>query len=179
MKRMLFFSLALISISPLHSQSKLGKLAPLIGKWEGTATAYFPREKGKKPRVESVLVDCRSAMKGTYVECSSTWTEENGQSRELRTFFNFDQKKNFYDILYLYDNWAGKVNYALYFDPSSKTFSGSDYFMAKGTIQAEEKVTWKISDDGMTVEGNEFNHYDTDKADYWPKTFEFTWRKVK
>ena len=177
MKTLLIISLFSINYS-LFSQS-LGRLAPLVGKWEGKATAYYPREKSKKPRVETVKVECTKALKGTYVECISVWTSEAGNSRELRTFFNYDQRKEFYDILYLYDNWSGKVNYGLYYDPKTKMFSGQDYFMAKGTIPAEEKVTWQISDDGKTVTSFEYNHYETEKADYWPKSFEFTWNKIE
>ncbi len=163
----------------LVGQSTLGRLAPLVGVWEGTATAYYPREKGKEPRIETVQAECKRALKGTYVECLSTWTSQAGNNRELRTFFNFDKRQNFYDILYLYDNWPGKVNYALYFDQKTKTFSGQDYFMAEGNTPAEEKVTWQISEDGKTVTSIEYNHYENEKPDYWPKTFEFTWKKVE
>ncbi len=179
MKYLFGLILLVFICQPSQAQKSLGLLAPLIGEWEGTATQYQPRDKSRGHRVETVKVTCTQALKGTYIECSSTWTQSTGESRELRTFFNYDRRSRNYDILYLYDDWPGKVNYQLIYDPSTKKFEGRDFFTSSGGVPAEEKVEWMISEDGQTITSKESNHYKTDKEGYWPTTFEFTWKKIK
>ena len=152
-------------------------LATLIGEWEGTATAYFPRDTGRSPRVERVTASCEWALGKAYVECRSVWTTDEGSVRRLITYFNYNHRSGEFDILFLYDNWPGKVNYPLAFDPEQRTISGRDTFTGPGGVDAEERVSWRIADDGNTISGLEHNHFASDSDGYWPKTFEFEWRR--
>lgn len=147
------------------------------GRWQGKATAYFPRDQGKANRIETVRATGKKVLKDTYVELSSTWTQPNGEYRTLLTFWNYHSRNDSFQILYLYDNWPGRVDYKLSYDTLTRTFSGSDTFIAKGGIQAEEKVEWVISADGKEIRSIEYNHLATDQEDYWPKTFEFVLRR--
>lgn len=159
---------------------KDGKLISLLaGNWEGTATAYFEREEEREPRFEEVSVNCETVLKDTYAKCYSVWTTPQGISRELLIFWNYDVRSENYEILFLYDNWPGKVNYKLDFDEEKKLLNGYDTFTASGGVAAEEKVTWQISQDGNEIRSTEYNHYETDPDDYWAKSFEFVWRRVE
>lgn len=149
-----------------------------IGKWEGTATALYPREMERPLREEQVEVECRPVLGGTYIECRSTWTTGDGASRELLTFWNYDQAADSVNILFLYDNWPGKVRYALSYDPNKREIVGYDTFTAGG-IPAEERVVWSFSGSGDEITGTEFNHYSTDPEGYWPQTFRFVWKKER
>lgn len=154
-------------------------LDAFIGEWEGTATAWYPREDGRPPREETVRVTCRPVLNGTYVECHSVWTTGTGTSRELLTFWNYDQEVDSVNILFLYDNWAGKVLYPLSFDPESRELRGYDTFTASGNIPAEERVSWHLSGDLDTIQGTAFIHYQTDPEDYRPQSFRFVLKRKR
>lgn len=152
-------------------------LEQFIGRWQGSATARFPRRPERALRQESVVADCKKALKATYVECRSQWTSTEGAIRELRMFWNFHPSEGQFEILYLYDNWPGKVQYLLEYDAEARTLTGRDSFEGPGGIAAEEVVTWQFAEDGQSIKSSEQNHYVTDPDDYWPTTFEFTWRR--
>ncbi len=161
-----------------QADNKLDVLNTFVGKWEGKATAFFPRDDDRPNRTEEVTVECRKLLKDTYIECSSVWTQPNGDYRELMTYWNYDRRSDKYEILFLYDNWPGKVNYQLEYDPETRTFTGHDTFTASGGVAAKEKVEWHISEDGNTITSTEFNQYETDPEDYWAKSFEFVWKCI-
>ena len=171
------------SCSVLKAQDKSKDFDPasvlnsFVGKWSGNATAYYPRDSTKKTRYETIEAIGRKILKDTYVEMQSTWTQENGESRELFILWNYHIKKDSFQILFLYDNWPGRVDYPLSYDPISRTLKGYDTFIARGGISAEEKVEWQISEDGKEIRGTEYNHLATDPEDYWPKTFEYILRR--
>ncbi len=152
-------------------------LQSFVGEWEGSATAYYPRQEDKTPRKEMITVNARKMLKDTYVECSSVWTQPNGDYRELMIYWNYNTRADSFQILFFYDNWPGRVNYKLHFDPESRTLNGYDTFTGRGGVPAEEKVVWQISQDGNEIRCTEYNHYQTDPEDYWPTTFEFVWRR--
>jgi len=152
-------------------------LNTFVGEWEGNATLYYPRSEGKTERKETISVICDTVLKGTYIECNSIWKQTNGNTRELITYWNYDAWIDSFQILYLYDNWPGKVNYPLSLDSSKRMFVGYDTFIARGGIPAEERVEWFISEDGNEIWSNEYNHYQTDPEGYWAKSFEFVWKR--
>jgi hypothetical protein len=149
-----------------------------LGKWEGTATAFFPRDPERQPRRESVTAECTHALKDTYVRCRTTWVSEAGDSRELLIFWNHNSRENNVQVLYLYDNWPGKVNYPLEWDPETRTITGADTFTAADNVAAEERVRWQFAADGTEISSIEENHYSTDPEDYWARSFEFTWQRI-
>jgi len=152
-------------------------LNTFVGEWQGTATLYYPRSAGKSERKETISVICDTVLKGTYIECNSIWKQTNGNTRELITYWNYDARTDSFQILYLYDNWPGKVNYPLSFDSSKRMFVGHDTFIARGGIPAQERVEWFISEDGNEIRCNEHNHCQTDPEGYWAKSFEFIWKR--
>ncbi len=174
-------ALLLITTGLLHAQEaadSIRHLAFFTGEWEGTGRAYYPREKDRSPRDETVSAGCRPILRGTYMECRMVWTQRDGRSRELIAYWNYNRDRQAYEILFLYDDWGGKVNYPLDFDPIRREFTGSDTFRVKG-IAAKEKVKWRISPDGNEIQGVEYNHLETDPEGYWPLTFEFVWRRKR
>ena len=176
-----FFILTTLVIA----QNKMDIANPLdilnvfVGEWEGSATAFYPRIEGKENREETIYVTCRKVLKGTYIECNSIYKQTNGNSRELLVYWNYDAKADSFQILYLYDNWPGKVNYPLYFDTTERLFTGYDTFTVHGSIPAEERVETYISEDGNEIRHTEYNHYQTDPEDYWVKSFESVWKRKR
>lgn len=148
-----------------------------VGQWSGEATAYFPRDSTKANRHETIRATGKKMLKDSYIEISSIWTQPDGTHRQLLEFINYHVRKDSFQVLYLYDNWPGRVDYPLSYDPDSKTFEGYDTFMARGGVPAEEKVVWKVAKDGSEIRGTEYNHLATDPDDFWPKTFEYVLRR--
>ncbi|MDW3209897.1 MAG: hypothetical protein R8N23_08525 [Reichenbachiella sp.] len=152
-------------------------LVTFVGEWTGQATAYFPRDSSKTTRLESIQAVGKKILKDTYVEIKSSWTQEDGSTRELLELLNYPVRKDSFQVLYLYDNWPGRVDYPLSYNEETRTFKGYDTFIARGGIPAEEKVEWVISKDGNEIRGTEYNHLSTDPDGYWPKTFEYVLRR--
>ncbi|WP_420580917.1 hypothetical protein [Reichenbachiella sp.] len=177
--------LLLFTFSSVHGQQSIDSFDPLpilhtfIGEWTGNATAYFPRDSSRATRFETIQAVGKKILKGTYVEISSTWKQKNGSTRELLELLNYHVRKDSFQVLYLYDNWPGRVDYPLSFDKETRTFKGYDTFIARGGVPAEEKVEWVISEDGNEIRGTEYNHLSTDPEGYWPKTFEYVLRRIE
>ncbi|MBT8061506.1 MAG: DUF1579 family protein, partial [Gammaproteobacteria bacterium] len=112
----------------------LDVLENFVGRWQGTATAYFPRQPERESRHEQVQASCEKALEGTYVECRSIWTDTNGATRELRMFWNFHAREDRFEILYLYDNWPGKVQYKIEYNADTGTLTGRDSFQGPGGV---------------------------------------------
>ena len=148
-----------------------------VGKWEGHGTAFFPRVKNRPNREENVTVVGTKVLDGNYIQCDAKWTRTDGQSRELFIFFNFDVNINRYKVLFLYDDWGQIVNYPLTYYPKERVFRGVDKFITSDSVAAEEHVEWWISKDGNEITGREFNHFATDPKDFWPRSFEFVWKR--
>ncbi len=174
-----FILLLILSTNLIFSQTELQEdkkelLDVFVGEWEGTATAFFEREPERENRIEEISMVCKKILKGNYIRCESKWTNtKNGRVRDLVIYWNYDRRSDNYDILFLYDNWPGKVNYKLEYDKEATKLTGGDTFTASGNIPAEEKVEWVFSDNGNEIISREFNHYETDPDDYWAKSFEF------
>jgi len=184
MRCLLMFLIMINIIIPLYAQENSNQvdnkdelLDLFVGDWEGNATAYFPREEGREERKEIITVHAKKILKDTYIHCSSDWKNTKGGERQLEIFWNYDHHSEKYEILFLYDNWPGKVNYQLDYDLEKRTLNGYDTFTASGGVAAKEKVIWQISEDGNEIKSTEYNHYETDPEDYWAKSFEFVWRK--
>ncbi len=147
-----------------------------VGKWEGKATLFSPRGTNKL-RIESVTFTCIKVLKETYVQCKSTWTNIDRKTRDLITFWNYDKQNDQYEILYIYDNWPGKVNYPLKYDSGKRLLTGSDTFKGPDGVAAKEKVEWSISKNGNEIVSREYNHYETDPDSTWQLSFEFILHK--
>lgn len=149
-----------------------------IGTWDGTATLFRPRDTTRDVRIEAVHAICDTILKGTYVRGAAIWTREDGRARELNVYWNYDETTGQYPILFLYDDWPGKVTYPLDYDPDRREFTGVDTFTTPQGVAAKERVSWIISEDGNEITGTEHNHFATDPDDYWPLFFKFTWKRV-
>ena len=170
-------SVAQSQLNTIDSIKAAKVLNAFIGEWEGDATAYFPRDKDRKNRKEKVVVSGKKILNGNYIECNANWTQSNGENRELNIYLNYDKKKSLIDILFLYDDWPGKVNYPLGYDEKSRTLTGVDTFTTSKGVKGKERVEWWISEDHSIIVGREYNHYETDAEDYWPMSFEFEWKR--
>ena len=148
-----------------------------VGEWEGHSTAYFPRDKDRPNREETVKVVGTKVLNGNYIQCISNWLSIEGRNRELFIYFNFDKKNSAYKVLFLYDDWGEIVHYPLTYNTGERIFRGIDTFTISKGIKGEEHVEWWISEDGDEIKGKEFNHYETDPDDYWPMSFEFVWKR--
>lgn len=175
--------LLLLSCISAYGQNESAKfdylpvLHAFVGQWTGTAIAYYPRDSSRENRHEKINAEGKKILKGSYVALSSTWTQEDGSVRELLELLNYHVRKDSFQVLYLYDNWPGRVDYALSYDPDTRTFEGYDTFIARGGIPAEERVKWVISEDGKEIQGTENNHLTSDPEGYWPITFEYVLRR--
>lgn len=180
---MLFILLSFFGFAVVAQDAKtfdpLPVLHTFVGEWKGSATAYYPRDSTRNNRIEKINAEGKKMLKDTYVEISSTWTQEDGSSRELLEFLNYHVRKDSFQILYLYDNWPGRVDYPMSYDQETGTFNGYDTFIARGGIPAEEKVEMVISEDGNEIRGTEYNHLSTDPEGYWPKTFEYVLKRIE
>lgn len=152
-------------------------LEVFVGEWEGHATAYFPRNENRSNREETVSAVCTKVLGGNYIQCITNWTQQNGQSRELYIYFNYDKRNEVYKVLFLYDDWGEIVQYPITFDSENNVFRGVDTFTTSKGIKGEEHVEWWFSEDGNEIRGKEFNHYETDQEDYWPQSFDFVWKR--
>ena len=164
-------------LNKIDSVRAVKLLNAFVGEWGGEATAYFPRDKDRKNRKEKVVVTGKKILGESYIECNTNWTQSSGENRELNIYLNYDKKKSLIDILFLYDDWPGKVNYLLGYDEKSRTLSGVDTFTTSKGIKGKERVEWWISEDHSIIVGREYNHYETDPEDYWPMSFEFEWKR--
>jgi Protein of unknown function (DUF1579) len=171
------FSLCQTQTNQVDSAKAVKLLSAFVGEWSGEATAYFPRDKEKKNRKEKVEITGKTILGGSYIECNSNWTQSGGENRELNIYLNYDNKKAAINILFLYDDWPGKVTYPLGYDDKSRTLTGVDTFTTSKGVKGKERVEWWISEDHSIIVGREYNHYETDPEDYWPMSFEFEWRK--
>lgn len=172
------FIMVIVFHNSYSQQIPLGKLKPIIGNWEGVAKRYNPRDSIQKIEIESIHASCKAILDSTYIECTTVWKSNNGSKRNLNIYFNYNSRQDLYDILFLYDNWPGKVNYPLKYSEADNTFKGRDDFIAKGGIQAEEKVSWQILDNGNRIISIENNHFNNEEENYWPKVFEFEWNRI-
>lgn len=162
-----------------QDNSYLKEFKLLEGKWVGKSETYYPRDSSKEKRIEEVQVECQYILKATYMECKSKWTDQNENTRDLRIYFTYNSREKHHDILFLYDNWPGKVNYPLYYDSLKNKFTGSDNFISSGNIKAMEKVEWFLDEKENKIISREYNHFENESDTFWPKTFEFTWQKVE
>jgi len=186
MKLFITVFLIIITIS-LHGQDENSStkdtvdvsaiIKTFVGEWEGEATAFFPRKPDRPNRNEKVNVVCKEVLEGNYIECNTKWAIENGRTRKLLIFWTYNKKTEKFNILFLYDDWPEIVNYPLDYDPQNRIFRGIDNFTTSRGIKGEEHVEWEISADSNVIKGTEYNHYENDPKDYWPKSFEFTWRR--
>lgn len=164
---------AALSLAAVQDESDL-LLPGFIGDWEGEAVAYNPLQPERGERREDISAICRPVLSESYVQCDARWSAESGTSRELLIFWNALAEVGRYEILYLYDNWPGKVQYPLDFDSDTRTLTGYSQFEA-GDRTAEERVRWIFSEDGNVISSEEHVRYEGDPD--WLLSFEFTWRR--
>ena len=163
--------------STIDSTNAKDLLNVFIGKWNGRGTAFYPRVKDRLDREETVTATGTKVLGGNYIQCSVKWTRKDGQSSELLIFFNFNVNINRYQVLFLYDDKGEIVYYPLTYYPKERVFKGENKFTTSNGVAAERRIEWWISEDGNEIRGREFNHFATDPENYWPRNFEFVWKR--
>ena len=150
----------------------------LIGDWTGQSTFTYPREAGRTKSHEDVRAHCAHILKNTYIQCDTWWTNSEGRTRIFRLHFNYSKLDNAYQTLFVYDNWPRHVSYFLNYDEARNVYVGeSDFEDAEGQ-GGRERIEWRVSADRRELHSQETNNLDGEPEDYWPKYFEFTWRKA-
>ena len=171
------FSFCTIS-SAQGEENSIRNLDFFIGEWRGEATLSYPREEGREPREETVAVSCNYILKDTYIQCDTAWTRADGRTRTFRLHFNHIEEDNVFQTLFIYDNYPHHVSYPLRFDAKTNAYLGSSDFEMDDGVAGSERIVWRVSEDGKEISCEEFNHLETDPDDFWPRNFQFTWRKV-
>jgi len=151
----------------------------LIGAWRGEATLSYPREVNRNARSETVEAECRYILKETYIQCDTAWTREDGDTRTFRLHFNYNSLDHAYQTLFIYDNWPRQVSYLLAYDAKAGVYAGQSDFEDSEGVSGQERIFWRVSEDGNEIHSEEYNHLETEPVDYWPKYFEFVWRKIQ
>lgn len=178
-----YLYVALIAMTPcaaLAEESKATTVADLdflIGVWSGRSTFLYPREDGRAPAHEEAQATCAYILNETYIQCDTAWARPDGRRRAFRLHFN--TLEDGYQTLFLYDNWPRHVSYVLRYDSGNGVYIGGGSFVDSNGVAGEERVEWRFSADGTEVRSEEFNHLEGDPGDYWPKYFEFVWRKAE
>lgn len=150
----------------------------LIGAWEGQTTFFFPRDNDREPAHEEADRTCQYILANNYIQCDSTMTRSDGRSRSLRSHFNYDPEETAYQALYIYDNWAGHVTYHIRRGEEANTYVAfMDYTTPEG-VAADERIEWRLSEDGRKWRVSEFHHLPTDPDGYWAKNFEVDLRRA-
>ena len=159
-------------------EKSIADLDFLIGDWRGEAVLSYPREDGRDPRRENVEASCAYILNNTYIQCDTAWTREDGATRTFRLHFNYNALDEGYQTLFVYDNWPRHVSYLLHYDDNKGAYVGRSEFEDDDGVAGEERVIWRVAADGSEIQSEEYNHLETDPDDYWPRYFEFVWRKA-
>lgn len=162
-----------------ETEKSISDLDFLIGDWRGEAVLSYPREESRDPRHENVVAACAYILKNTYIQCDTEWTREDGVTRSFRLHFNYNALDEGYQTLFVYDNWPRHVSYLLHDADKLGAYVGTSEFEDDDGVSGQERVIWRVSADGSEIRSEERNNLETDPADYWPKYFEFVWRKQK
>lgn len=160
------------------TEKSIKDLEFLIGAWRGEATLSYPREEKRSARLETVEAECRYILKNTYIQCDTAWTREDGQVRTFRLHFNYNHLDEAYQTLFIYDNWPRQVSYLFNYDVEANAYIGLSAFEDSIGVSGQERTLWRITNDGNEIRSEEYNHLETDPANYWPKYFEFVWRRT-
>ncbi len=171
-------ALAAPVIAEKEENPSIADLGFLVGEWEGRSTFYYPREEGRVRAYEKSRTRCSYILKNTYIQCDTSWTRDGGGERTLRLHLNYNNLDKGYQVLYIYDNWPRHVSYLMQYDEEKKAFVGFSNFEDSDGVAGKERVLWRPSADGAEVYSAEFSNLETDTEDYWPKYFDFTWRKI-
>lgn len=168
-------------IAPAYAQDDGRSIRDLdffIGDWEGRSTFLYPRDETREPAHEDVRASCSAILKETYIQCDTTWTRADGRIRTFRLHFNYNDRDDGYQTLFIYDNWPRNVSYLLQYDDAEGAYVGRTTFETGEGVAGEERVVWRVSDDGREIRSEEFTRLETDTNDELLKSFEFVWRKV-
>ena len=78
----------------------------MIGEWrlDGAFSPGTPQQ-----RLETGTQRCAFIMGGAYVRCDRRMLGDNGQTRELVTFHNYNRLYGRYEHLFVASNWPTKV----------------------------------------------------------------------
>ena len=184
MKKIIAASILAMQLSPTfafgqEAEQSIKDLDFLIGAWRGEATLSYPREKNRDARLETVAAECGYILKNTYIQCDTVWTRDGGISRTFRLHFNYNNLDHAYQTLFVYDSWPRHVSYLVNYDTKADAYIGLSDFEDEEGVSGQERILWRVSEDGNEIHSEEYIHLEAEPADYWPKNFEFVWRKVQ
>ena len=179
-----FSAVILISMQAGAASAEQGKMAIsdfefLIGKWEARSIFYSPRNLERKPVETSFEMECSYALKNTYIECDnkSIWPGMD-EPITFRSYFNYSRKENGLQALFLYDRRSIQVSYILRASDTDDVLTGFTDFSTSDGRSGQERIEWRISKDRRSIDWREYQHFDTEQADYWPLGFSSVMQKL-
>lgn len=159
-------------------ERSINDLEFLIGDWEGTATNFHASRPGRDPTIETMTRSCAFILKDTYIRCLDTMTRSDGRNRTISVHFNYNNRRNRYQSLYVYDDWHRHLSY-LMVARSRHSFTGLLNLDEEDHGTGFERINWNISEDGKEFRQSEFVQAEPEAERSWIKGFEFVVRKVE
>jgi glucose/arabinose dehydrogenase len=132
---------------PGHDRS-IRELSFLLGSWKGETEflALSP------PRRTTNDMLCQPALKGTYIECTTTAVGPSGRTAVYRLYFNYDDRARVTHVRLLESTWGTETSHTIERDPVTRQFVGTLPTTDEQGRPAEERVEMSISPDGKKYE---------------------------
>ena len=137
---------------PGHHRS-IRDLAFLLGSWKGEME-FLARSPQLPPLPTQML--CQPALKGTYIECDTTFTGKSGRTGLSKKFYNYDEAARVIHARLLESSWGTETNYTLDRDPLTGAFVAHFPTTDSNGKPAEERVLLSVSQDGKRLESRTF-----------------------
>lgn len=151
------------------------ELAFLLGQWTGKAELRLADRPGTAPIQESSQTLCQPALKGTYVQCATTFSRADGRSRSVISYFNYDPDSRSMRERVLATGWGGISDYPIDFDAGAREWVGRSRTTDAQGRPADERIIWRNLPDGRTIEHSEA--YQSEGSSEWVQTFRWTLTK--
>lgn len=157
---------------PGHDHSA-GDLSFLLGSWTGTSEIRPLDNPSNLVRENSEML-CRPALRGTYVECSVTFTRHGG-ARTIIKYFSYNRETRQFAERILHSNWGGVTDYPFVWDAAANAYVGFIPAKAPDGGPATERVTIRPSADRQSIDHQEATRVGSSSE--WVETFRWNLAK--
>ena len=151
------------------------ELAFLLGQWTGKAELRPVGRPGTASVQETSQTLCQPVLKGTYVQCATTFSRADGRSRSVISYFNYDPESGSMRERVLATGWGGISDYPIAFEAGAREWVGSSRTTDAQGRPADERITWNVLPDGRTI--NHLEAYRSEGSSEWLETFRWTLTK--
>ena len=181
MKSTCLLASAAVSFGSAYAQtppvSSMADLAPLIGEWRGEARHFRPRDASLEELTETVEGACRPILDGYYIECATQWVRSDGRERAHNSYVNYNSSAGEFENLFIFRGWPVKITYPFKWNIEQNMFVGFHDDETRDGAPMRIRVEFGFSADDSEHWAREYSHVEGEAADYWPQTFEMTWKK--